>query len=60
MEGYTMKTIEVNTWVEFDFFNKKSTGFVFEIQDDIAYVEANLIGFLSTYTFPLNELTIKE
>ena len=55
-----MKTIEVNTWVEFDFFNKKSTGFVFEIQDDIAYVEANLIGFLSTYTFPLNELTIKE
>tara|TARA_E500000331_G_C17244201_1_gene708441 strand:- start:1609 stop:1776 length:168 start_codon:yes stop_codon:yes gene_type:complete len=55
-----METIEINTWVEFDYWDKKATGFVFDIQDDIAYVEANLIGFLSTYTLPLNELTIKQ
>ena len=55
-----MKNIKINTWVEFDFWDKKETGFVFDIQDDIAYVEANLIGFLSTYTFPVSELTIKK
>ena len=55
-----MKIIEVNTWVEFDYWDKKATGRVVDVQDDIAYVEANLIGFLSTYTFSLNELKIKQ
>lgn len=55
-----MNNIQINTWVEFDFWDKKRTGFVFDIQDGIAYVEANLIGFLSTYTFPVSELKIKD
>ena len=55
-----MDNIKINTLVEFDFFDNKETGIVTDIDDDIAYIEANLIGFLSTYTLPVSELTIKK